>query len=142
MIYFNRWLYVFAVNNFWKTIKMISISTFLTIISLLISSGAVGWVFRFSWKTAVWKTQTDEKIKALETAVAEKRVTIKEVKTYQDLMDKRLIRVEEAIVSLSEVVPELRTLGQVSSKLDAIMEVMSKRVELIENTLFNPKSDA
>lgn len=95
----------------------------LTGIGLLLSSGAVGYHF----KAAI-------RLEVLERLFEEKKLTLAEVKTNQDSMDKRLALVENAIVSLSEVLPEIRKIPATLERVATLVENQDKRLTRLEDT--------
>lgn len=91
-------------------------------IGLLLGSGAVGYHF----KAAI-------RLEVLERLFEEKKTTITEVKALQESMDKRLTLVEAAIVSLNEVLPEIRKIPATLERLTTLTENQDKRVSRLED---------
>lgn len=96
-------------------------------LSLIISSGAVGFVYRMSVKLEV-----------LQTMFEDKKAQLSEVKTTQEQHEKRLSLVESAIVDLKEVLPELRKLGALAASVESFVQSANQRMTLLENYVFKP----
>ena len=99
--------------------------SWVAIVASVISTGAVGYLFR----SAV-------RLEVLERLFAEKKITLDTVKTTQDIMDKRLTRVEDAIAGLNEVLPELRKLGTLADRLDIMFTNDREKIERLQDAVF------
>lgn len=76
------------------------------------------------------------RVEVLERLFNEKKATLDAVKSGQDELDKRVTRMEDAILALKEVVPELKKLGNVASKLEVLFEVKDGRLDALENKVY------
>lgn len=97
-------------------------------VSGVLSTGVLGYML----KSAV-------RLEVLERLFEEKKNTIEAVKTGQESMDKRLTRVEDAVVGLNDALPELRKLGALTGKLEIFMTMRDSQIERLENTVFGDK---
>jgi hypothetical protein len=91
-------------------------------VGLLLGSGVTGYMYRAAIRLEV-----------LERLFDEKRVTLSEVKTNQENMDKRLALVEAAVVGLNEILPEIRKLPATLERVTALLENQDRRVTRIED---------
>jgi len=98
------------------------LQTGVTIASGIISSGAVGYIY----KSAV-------RLEVLERLFEEKKSAVDTLRTSHDNMDKRLALVESAVVGLNEAIPEMRKFGQVAERLAILVEMNSKRLDSLED---------
>jgi hypothetical protein len=76
------------------------------------------------------------RVNILESSFTEKKATLDAVKNSQDDLDRRVTRVEDAVVALKEIVPELKKLSTVAQKLELLFEVKDGRIEDLENKVF------
>jgi hypothetical protein len=97
------------------------LNTGVTIASTIISSGAVGYIY----KSAV-------RLEVLERLFEEKKTAVDTLKSSHDNMDKRLALVEQAVVGLNECLPEMRKFGQVAERLALLVEMGNKRLDNLE----------
>jgi hypothetical protein len=91
-------------------------------VGLVLGSGVVGYMYRAAIRLEV-----------LERLFDEKKVTLSEVKTNQENMDKRLALVEAAVVGLNEILPEIRKLPATLERVTALLENQDRRVTRIED---------
>jgi hypothetical protein len=91
-------------------------------VGLLLGSGVTGYMYRAAIRLEV-----------LERLFDEKKVTLSEVKTNQENMDKRLALVEAAVVGLNEILPEIRKLPATLERVTALLENQDRRVTRIED---------
>jgi uncharacterized coiled-coil protein SlyX len=96
--------------------------TAITIISTVVSTGAVGYIF----KSAV-------RLEVLERLFAEKKQTIQDVANIQSAMSTRLALVEQAIIGLNELLPELRKFGSLGDKLELLLKLHEERLNKFED---------
>lgn len=95
------------------------------IVSGVLSTGVLGYML----KSAV-------RLEVLERLFEEKKTTIEAVKTGQEAMDKRLTRVEDAVLGLNDALPELRKLGALTDKLEIFMTMRGHQISRLEDKVF------
>lgn len=76
------------------------------------------------------------RIEVLEELFTEKKATLDAVKNSQDDLDRRVTRVEDAVVALKEIVPELKKLSTVAQRLEVLFEVKDGRIDHLEDKVF------
>lgn len=76
------------------------------------------------------------RVEVLDKLFNEKKAILEAVRTSQDEMDKRVTRVEDAVVALKEIVPELKKLGTVAQRLEILFDVKDERLNDLEGKVF------
>jgi hypothetical protein len=76
------------------------------------------------------------RVEVLEKLFTDKKATLDAVKNSQDDLDRRVTRVEDAVVAIKEIVPELKKLGMVAQRLELLFEVKDGRIEDLETKVF------
>jgi len=111
---------------------VISITTLISVLGVLASSGIVGYLVNLGIKSG----KHDTAIAFLKASIAEKHEELSGVKSEQSDMSKRLTAVEEAVVSLKELAPELRKFGELAVKMDTVIDLSTKRLNRLEDKVF------
>jgi chromosome segregation ATPase len=89
----------------------VTVETTVAIISGVISSGAIGFIYKSSVRLEV-----------LERLFEEKKAALDATSKAQDSMDKRVALLEQAITDFKEVIPDLRLISTLNAKLDNLTQ--------------------
>lgn len=91
----------------------IALSLVITGLSLLISSGAVAFVFRYGIRLSV-----------LESLFGEKREDLNTYKVNQDAMERRLTQVESAVLEFRQLSMELKSIAGIGAQLSQLVDTV------------------
>lgn len=86
--------------------------------------GACGYLFRLI-----------QRISTIETLNISRDDRLDKVELKLDKHDELVIHMNTLVTEFKEAMPGLREVGQVASKLEGIIEMQNRRLELVENTL-------